>query len=403
MPTKTRAQLKNYFLRNSIPNETNFADLIDSTLSQADDGVFKSGSEPLGVVAGTTDQKPALRLFASYPATNPDWTISLRPAQDPSKPTITRPGLGVADGAGALRLFVDTATGNVGVGTNTPVERLHVAGNVKAGRFVGEALELTATLKTPAGALRAADAGLRDELDRLNRTMPLGAVISWWRASAQIPLPAGFEVCDGRTLKSGEHAFLRQDGTPLAEAITLPDLRDAFILGADPTTQPGLPRGNEDTSAPGVGGKGGSNDLRSIDHGHTVSISHTHGATWTGDSSKGRTGPCTGQRTGTGGDHIHSVAEQSVAWKDNWNPGGQYPTLTDPKPLWVAFMPPHQTDTRGTHDHAIPNHDHDSQHNHTIAAMNHNGTSNSGPVTSGMKVMDVTPRYVGLLMLMRVR
>ena len=41
MATKDRNELKAYFVRNAIPTEGNYADLIDSQLNQAQDGVFK--------------------------------------------------------------------------------------------------------------------------------------------------------------------------------------------------------------------------------------------------------------------------------------------------------------------------------------------------------------------------
>ena len=124
--TKTRKDLKSYFVKNAIPTESNFADLVDAPLNQADDGVFKLAGEPLSVVAAGGDQKRVLRLYSAYPAANPDWLISLNPAQNPSDPATNRPGFGVADGAGNTRLFIDPATGNLGVGTNTPSDRLHV-------------------------------------------------------------------------------------------------------------------------------------------------------------------------------------------------------------------------------------------------------------------------------------
>jgi hypothetical protein len=124
--TKTRKDLKSYFVKNAIPTESNFAELVDAPLNQADDGVFKLPGEPLSVVAAGGDQRRVLRLYANYPVANPDWLISLNPAQDPSNPVTNRPGFGIADGAGTTRLFIDSATGNLGVGTNNPADRLHV-------------------------------------------------------------------------------------------------------------------------------------------------------------------------------------------------------------------------------------------------------------------------------------
>ena len=124
--TKSRKDLKSYFVKNAIPTEGNFADLIDAPLNQSDDGVFKLTGEPLSVVAASGDQKRVLRLYANYPAANPDWLINLNPAQDPANSATNRPGFGIADGAGNTRLFIDPGTGNLGVGTNNPADRLTV-------------------------------------------------------------------------------------------------------------------------------------------------------------------------------------------------------------------------------------------------------------------------------------
>jgi len=133
MANKNRTDLKSYFVKNAIPTEGNFADLIDSQLNQAQDGVFKPDGEALSVIAAPGDQKRALRLYANYPASNPDWVISLNPAQDPANAaTTSRPGFGITDGAGRPKLFIDAATGQIGVGTNAPQVALDVAGGARA-------------------------------------------------------------------------------------------------------------------------------------------------------------------------------------------------------------------------------------------------------------------------------
>lgn len=138
MPTKNRSDLKSYFVKNAIPTEGNFADLIDSQLNQQQDGVFKPDSDALTVVAVPGDQRRVLRLYASYPAANPDWMISLNPVQDPATAgSVGKLGFGITDGTGRTRLFIDAATGQVGVGTNTPQVALDVAGTAQANGFRG--------------------------------------------------------------------------------------------------------------------------------------------------------------------------------------------------------------------------------------------------------------------------
>jgi cytoskeletal protein CcmA (bactofilin family) len=127
-PLKPRQDLKARFVRNAIPTEQDFQDLIDSPLNQSDDGIFRSSGEPLSVVATNEPQRRCLRLYWDTPsgAAVPDWLISLNPP--PTAPAgSSQRGLGIVDGAGNTRLFLDAA-GNLGVGTNQPQAKLHVAG-----------------------------------------------------------------------------------------------------------------------------------------------------------------------------------------------------------------------------------------------------------------------------------
>jgi hypothetical protein len=149
MATRNRSDLKSYFVKNAIPTEGNFADLIDSQLNQAQDGVFKPDGEALSVVAAPGAQKRALRLYASYPASNPDWMISLNPAQDPADAATARSGLGIIDGAGRTRLFIDAATGQIGVGTNAPQVALDVVGAAQANGFRGRYDAVLNDYRTP--------------------------------------------------------------------------------------------------------------------------------------------------------------------------------------------------------------------------------------------------------------
>src|SRR5262245_23532706 len=107
MATKNRTELKNFFLKNAIPTEGNFADLIDSGLNQSQDGVFKLEGEPLSIVAASGTQKRVLRMYSSYPAVKPDWMITLGS------------GLSFTDDAGNAKFSVGT-NGNVGINTATP-------------------------------------------------------------------------------------------------------------------------------------------------------------------------------------------------------------------------------------------------------------------------------------------
>ncbi|HNC99597.1 MAG TPA: hypothetical protein PKW90_25940, partial [Myxococcota bacterium] len=120
---QTRAKLKTYFVANAIPTAGNFAELIEAPLNQADDGIFKTGGDPLSVVAAPEGQRRVLRLYSSYPADNADWLLSLNPS-DPADSTKSKAGLGFADGTGRTRLYIDPTSGSLGLGTVRPDDLL---------------------------------------------------------------------------------------------------------------------------------------------------------------------------------------------------------------------------------------------------------------------------------------
>ncbi len=134
---RTRAELKSYFIRNAIPSEGNFSDLIDAPLNQKDDGIYKPPGSPLSIEASGDDasQKDVLAFYRSFAENNAVWRLSLNPRQNPNEPSTARPGLSISDAAGNARLFVDEATGQVGIGTVNPGYPLHVVGGPNIGMF----------------------------------------------------------------------------------------------------------------------------------------------------------------------------------------------------------------------------------------------------------------------------
>lgn len=93
--------------------------------------------------------------------------------------------------------------------------------------------------------------------------VPVGTIITWWRASVAQPIPEGWEVADGRTVIFPLHDFAG-GGT-----VTLPDMRNRFALGAavgGTGTTPALP--------PAIGQVGGTNEAN-LSHTHTVNA-HSH-------------------------------------------------------------------------------------------------------------------------------
>lgn len=125
---RSRAELKQYFVKNAIPTESNFAELIEGMLIQRDDGIAKLPNDPLSIEAAGDDagQKKAIHFYNSFSDANPTWVLSLNPRQDPANAATARAGFSISDGAGTSRLFVDRGTGNVGVATIAPRAALHV-------------------------------------------------------------------------------------------------------------------------------------------------------------------------------------------------------------------------------------------------------------------------------------
>ncbi len=124
--TKTRQAIKNRFVRNAIPTQADFADLIDASLNQADDGLLKLPNEPLGLVRQQPD-KPVLRFYDSPDATESAWQIYLS-ADNKAGFALVNTN---KDGATSTRLFLDAATGNVGIGTTQADARLTVQGGMQ--------------------------------------------------------------------------------------------------------------------------------------------------------------------------------------------------------------------------------------------------------------------------------
>lgn len=125
-----RTALKSFFVKNAVPTESNFADLIDGMINQKEDGIAKLAGEPLSIQGDGSDagQKKVINLYRSFADLKPAWTLSLNPRVNPAVPATARPGFGIGDADGNAKLFIDQTTGNVGVGMVEPSGRLEVNG-----------------------------------------------------------------------------------------------------------------------------------------------------------------------------------------------------------------------------------------------------------------------------------
>ncbi len=123
MSTRSRAELKGFFKTNAIPTQSNFEDLIDSALNQTDDGLVRLPSDALTINAAGPEQ--TLLRFSSVSASGstPAWLIKQNPANAPTAGLVFQDAGNVANA-----LFVQSGTGNVGVGTLAPAAKLDVQG-----------------------------------------------------------------------------------------------------------------------------------------------------------------------------------------------------------------------------------------------------------------------------------
>lgn len=150
---RNRAELKSYFVKNAIPTETNFADLMDAVLIQKSDGVAKLAGDTLSIEAVGDDnsRKPALSFYRSFSQPAPNWRVELNPWGTLNDPASAAAGLSISDSTGASRLFVSGTNGNVGVGTVAPGLPLHVRGAGATGLFDSTTNDSAVRIQTSEG------------------------------------------------------------------------------------------------------------------------------------------------------------------------------------------------------------------------------------------------------------
>lgn len=130
---RDRNQLKAHFVKRAVPSEKDFAELIDGMLNQKDDRVVKSPGHPLSLeaVGDAASRRQVLDVYETFDDNHPAWSLSLNPRAVVSDPGTANPGLGIDDGSGLSRLFIDSDSGHVGIGTVEPRARLDVHGDAR--------------------------------------------------------------------------------------------------------------------------------------------------------------------------------------------------------------------------------------------------------------------------------
>lgn len=263
---------------------------------------------------------------------------------------------------------------------------------------------------------------------------PLGQVFAIYRPSSAFPLPLGCVVCDGTSYASVNHDF----GT--GASITVPDLRNKFILGAA-TSGTGTGTG----TPPAENAVGGS-QTANLAHSHTLAhthpvAAHSHTVTSHTHTVFGHVHPVDAHAHAIGADgaHAHSFAggfgmhTRKNAWitvdgggfnlefKDTSNVTRQnalqslyiagYNSAAGDSPTWDRQA---DMDAAGTHSHgggtgnAAPT----AQSNGDAATSAAAPTTSSNALTTdttgassgaALGSQDVRPAFVGLLYVVRIR
>ncbi len=117
MTTKrTRQELRVLFKQGAMPSGVDFSDFIESVLNATDDGIEKpvGADQPLKIMAQGADEN----LLDFYTKETNTWRINQKTGD--SKTGFNLSSLGVS------RFFVESESGNVGIGESKPTAKLHI-------------------------------------------------------------------------------------------------------------------------------------------------------------------------------------------------------------------------------------------------------------------------------------
>ena len=244
-----------------------------------------------------------------------------------------------------------------------------------------------------------------------SRLKQIGDVWMWYRPDAAEPLPPGCVIPIGQTLSSSEHAFASKVG----QSVTLPDLRNKMILGANTAIADGTAPGAGDTAAqaPGVRGAAGSNALRDISHAHSITADGGHSHSISADGAHGHTtnshthgidaeAPITGGMTtnhqhhlpvaknvaaGSGSDYASKLTDEWTGLQTNDH---QHYVSAHAHGGYTTYQSDYGTSTNGSHSHG----------GGTGSVGNHSHGGATG--SAGSTTLNVRPQVYGLVFLMRV-
>lgn len=286
----------------------------------------------------------------------------------------------------------------------------------------------------------AADAGLPYgalSAVAVRQDIPIGGIIDWWRPNSSVPVPTGFVIADGRQVLAADHEF-----PGISTNINVPDLRNAFVLGANSANADGataVAGGDAVTDAPGIGGTGGS-QFRNLAHTHDMTHTHTlpahyHGKGTLSINSSGSHGHgisdpwhSHGHSLGTSGagSHGHSLSGNVPIYNTTYGGAGSFgiaggSTTTLHRQALGA-------DGVGDHSHGVTgginsagtgisinaaSHSHGNADfagsvgatggSNGDAAMTTSAISTANTASAQSATQDIRPKYVGLLKIIKVK
>lgn len=118
MAILNRITLKNFFRKGSVPTETNFADLIDSSINIVEDGIGRSVEDGFRI-APMGYSKRLISFYENSQKSSPAWFISLNDGN--------AKGLTFHESDNDYRLVLKNG-GNIGIGIPNPTSKLEVKG-----------------------------------------------------------------------------------------------------------------------------------------------------------------------------------------------------------------------------------------------------------------------------------
>lgn len=236
----------------------------------------------------------------------------------------------------------------------------------------------------------------------LSAIAPLGMVLSWFRPTTAVPVPAGWVICDGSTIAAHDWG-----GGP----VTIPDMRNRFILGAA-TAGTGVGAATPPAESLHNAATTGGAHTRVFDHTHTVNghshviNDHTHTTT---HSHGGITIGSGAFATSGSGAHNHQLRTRGV-WVLNGAQAGVDEMMIQAAYVGNVSGGAGDVGVDGSdtvHAHTVPNH----SHGIPGEAAGSSGASDRGMTSVGLTTNnngqpvggDLRPGFVGLLYIMKVK